>query len=130
VIHRRVIPPLRETFEELRRRLRGRFIVGGDLNTARAAARAWPRNGHGEFWSDVERWGFVEPLPLGTERQSYWRKWRRDRRPTIGNSLQDDHVLLDQETAGQVTDCVVWDTRRVRELSDHGPVVVDVRLPE
>ncbi|MDP9222325.1 MAG: endonuclease/exonuclease/phosphatase family protein, partial [Actinomycetota bacterium] len=60
IVDRRVVPALRETFEEIRRNLRERFIVGGDLNTARAAGIAWPQNGHTEFWSDVEAWGFQD----------------------------------------------------------------------
>lgn len=130
VIDHRVIPALRETFNALRPHLGARFIVGGDLNTARAAALAWPKNGHGEFWRDVEAWGFREPLPLGgAERQSYWREWLNDKPPTIGNSLQDDHIFLDSESFGHVTGCRVWDTREVRGLSDHGPLVVDLTLP-
>jgi endonuclease/exonuclease/phosphatase family metal-dependent hydrolase len=128
IINGRVIPALRETFDELRPQLRDRFVVGGDLNTARAAARAWPAHGHGEFWEDIEAWGFREPLPLGEERQSYWREWQNNKPPTIGNSLQDDHVFLDSGTFQHVKRSVIWDTREVRELSDHGPVVVDLTL--
>jgi endonuclease/exonuclease/phosphatase family metal-dependent hydrolase len=124
-----VIAPLRLTFDALRTHLGDRFIVGGDLNTARAAALAWPQYGHGEFWNDTETWGFKEPLPDGGERQSYWGRWLKDELPAIGNSLQDDHIFVDPETFGHVTRCLVWDTRRVRELSDHGPVVVDLALP-
>jgi exonuclease III len=130
VIDRRVIPALRETFDSLRKHLGDRFIVGGDLNTARAAALAWPTNGHGEFWEDVEAWGLREPLPLdGVERQSFWREWGQNKPPTIGNSLQDDHIFLDHETFRHVRRSVIWDTREVRGLSDHGPVVVDLALP-
>lgn len=67
VIDRRVIPPLYETFEELRPRLGHRFIVGGDLNTAREAARRWPRNRHAEFWNDLEEWGFKDCLLLASQ---------------------------------------------------------------
>lgn len=123
----RVVRDLRQSFDALRPHLGDRFIVGGDLNTARAATLAWPGNGHAEFWRDLEAWGFKEPLPFGgVERQSYWREWRRNKPPTIGNCLQDDHVLLDAETIRSVTRCLVWDTREVRVLSDHGPVVVDL----
>lgn len=128
IIGGRVIPALRKTFDQLRPLLGDRFILGGDLNTARAAARAWPANGHGEFWDDTEAWGFKEPLPLGSERQSYWREWRQNKPPTIGNSLQDDHVFVDPQTFKQVTRCVIWDTQEVRTLSDHGPVVLDLDL--
>jgi hypothetical protein len=88
-------------------------------------------NGHGEFWEEIEKtWGLYEHLPVGgRERQSYWREWLRNQPPTIGNSLQDDHVFLDGETFEYPADCRIWDTKVVRELSDHGPVVVDVSVP-
>jgi endonuclease/exonuclease/phosphatase family metal-dependent hydrolase len=47
----------------------------------------------------------------------------------MGNSLQDDHVFMDATTFAFLAECLVWDTQRVRELSDHGPVVVDLKLP-
>jgi endonuclease/exonuclease/phosphatase family metal-dependent hydrolase len=40
--------------------------------------------------------------------------------------MQDDHILLDAETFEVGPECRVWDTKQVRELSDHGPVVVDL----
>lgn len=130
VINRRVIPPLYETFEEVRPRLGHRFIVGGDLNTAREAARRWPRNRHAEFWHDLEEWGFRDCHYLlhGAERQSFWRGALRKKPATI-HGLQDDHVFVDAETFGYVTQCFVWDTQEVRALSDHGPVVVELALP-
>jgi endonuclease/exonuclease/phosphatase family metal-dependent hydrolase len=125
-----VIAPLRRKFDIVRAHLGERFIVGGDFNTARQAHLQWPNMGHGAFWSDIEEWGFHEPLPLdGRERQSYWGRWLLNELPTLGNTLQDDHVLLDAVTFRSVESCVVWDTRHTRELSDHGPVVVDVTLP-
>jgi len=132
VINRRVIPALRLTLDALRARLRDRFIVGGDLNTARAAALAWPANGHREFWSTLDASGFRDCYYTlhGAERQSYWREWQRNKPPTVGNSLMDDHVFVDPDTVAYLTDAVVWDTREVRELSDHGPIVVDFDLPQ
>jgi exonuclease III len=118
---------LRQSFDEIRPLLGKRFILGGDLNTARQAHLAWPHTGHGDFWDDVGTWGLHEPLPLGgREQQSYWGHWALNRPPTLGNTLQDDHVLLDAELFRTVKRCRIWDTRQVRELSDHGPVVVDI----
>jgi exonuclease III len=136
--HGRVIPNLRKTFEAVLPLLQDRFIVGGDLNTARSLATAYPAEyGHGEFWNDVEEWRLHEAMPFfdavhqhpGLERQSYWGHWLRNAAPTMGNSLQDDHVFLDANTFEQLSKCVVQDTRVVRELSDHGPIVVDIQLP-
>lgn len=128
IIHGRVIPALTATFEDLVPQLDKRFLVGGDLNTARAAHLAWPKYGHGEFWDRIDRWQLHECFHLNTglERQSYWREWHRNKTPSIGNTLQDDHVFVDEETSRLVRRTVIWDTRRVRELSDHGPLVVDL----
>lgn len=132
-----VIPNLRKTFDAVLPQLGDRFIVGGDINTARSLAVAYPPEyGHGELWQDVERWGLREAMPFfdaaqnhpGAERQSYWGHWLQNKRPTMGNSLQDDHVFMDADTIEHLSTCVVWDTRTVRGLSDHGPVVVDLRL--
>lgn len=129
VIDGRVIPALRETFDELRGRLGDRFIVGGDLNTARQAALAWPRNGHREFWEELDASELKEALPLGgVERQSYWREWQQNKEPTLGNSLQDDHLFFDETTRAAVTRCLVWDTFETRALSDHGPLVVELSV--
>jgi len=126
-----VIRALRETFGELLPRLGDRFIVGGDLNTARAAALEWPSYGHREFWNALDASVFRDCYYIlhGCERQSFWREWLLGKPPTIGNSLMDDHVLVDAETITHVKKCRVWDTKQVRELSDHGPVVVDLDLP-
>lgn len=132
IIDRRVIPSLTQTMRSLVEHLQRRFIAGGDLNTARAAARAWPANGHGEFWDRIEtEWKLHEVLPMGgVERQSYWREWQRNKPPTIGNSLQDDHVFLDELTFRLRPRARIWDTTQTRSLSDHGPVVVDLVVPE
>jgi exonuclease III len=97
----RVIPALRLTFDALRTHLGDRVIVGGDLNTARAAALAWPDNGHKEFWRDLEAWGFKEPLPLnGVERQSYWREWLENKPPTIGTASRTTMSSLMRRRSG------------------------------
>jgi endonuclease/exonuclease/phosphatase family metal-dependent hydrolase len=125
VIDRRVIPALRATFAELRSRLGNRFVVGGDFNTARLLGTAYPEQyGHAEFWREIDAWAFDCYYKLhGTEKQSFWREGLR-------NELMDDHILVDAETFKYVKECVVLDTKDVRQLSDHGPVLVDLTLPE
>jgi exonuclease III len=126
-----VVPPLRLTFDALRTRLGDRFIVGGDLNTARAAALAWPDNGHGEFWAELDASEFRDCHYLlhGAERQSFWRDQLRGQPLTVGNALMDDHVFVDRGTLEYVKSADVLDTPEIRKLSDHGPVVVDLVLP-
>jgi endonuclease/exonuclease/phosphatase family metal-dependent hydrolase len=128
VIDRRVIPGLRTILDRIASASSGHSLIGGDFNTARAAATAWPENGHGDFWSALDESELRDCYFSlhGAERQSYWREWNRNTPPTIGNSLMDDHILVDEGVYQQVKMCTIWDTRQVRELSDHGPVVVDL----
>lgn len=126
----KVIPNLRKTFEVVLSALGERFIVGGDLNTARSLDIAYgPQYGHGDFWREVDAGLLKEALPgENEERQSYWGRGGDNTGPT-GNTLQDDHLFFDAETFKLVSESRVWDTPKVRELSDHGPIVVDLKLP-
>jgi endonuclease/exonuclease/phosphatase family metal-dependent hydrolase len=122
-----VIRALRDTFDALRPYLRERFIVGGDLNTARSLADvdAYRAYGHGEFWDDLDALGFKDCnfVHHGVEKQSFWREGLRNR-------LQDDHILVDTETLGYLSRAdVLDDTPELRELSDHFPVVAEFTLP-
>ena len=56
IIEGRVIPALRVSVEGLLPFLKGnRFILGGDLNTARGAAAFWPGHGRAEFFAWITR---------------------------------------------------------------------------
>lgn len=123
----KVIPNLRRTFEIIMCELQDRFIVGGDLNTGRLLGRVYPKEYlHAAFWDEVDRSKLKESLPGGLEeRQSYWGHGNDNKGPTR-DMLQDDHLFFDAETIQQVGECRVWDTKKVRALSDHGPVVADL----
>ena len=125
-----MFPRLRQTMEWVIDHRGQRFIVGGDFNSGRSHPASWAA--HTTFWDDIDGdWAFKEPLPFGRgERQSYWAHWAKNVGPTLGNSMQDDHILVDAETFEVATECRVWDTKQVRELSDHGPVVVDLDIPQ
>lgn len=127
-----VVPRLRRTFDAVRTHLGPRFIVGGDLNTARTAALAWPENGHGEFWAELDASEFRDCYYLfhGGERQTFWRDELRGQPLTVGNSLMDDHVFVDPQTFDYLEDVEIIDTPDVHRLSDHGPVIIDLALPD
>jgi endonuclease/exonuclease/phosphatase family metal-dependent hydrolase len=123
----KVIPNLRKTLEVVTDSLSERFMVGGDFNTGRALGTAYgPEYGHELFWRELDSGHMKEALPGGDmEQESYW---GTDHGPTAG-ILQDDHLLFDEETFKLVREACVWDTPRVRGLSDHGPIVVDLQVP-
>ena len=121
IVDDRVIPALRSSVEALLPFLEGsRFIIGGDLNTARGAAEMWPNHGHAEFftWIDEELgWHDCHWRMHGKEQTSLW---------SVGSRpLQADHIFVDALTAELVNDARVVDDDAVRGMSDHGPLVVD-----
>ena len=121
IVEHRTIPGLRKSVEALLPLLDGnRFIVGGDLNTARGAAQLWPDNGHAEFfeWLETLGWHDCHWRLHGKERVSVW--------ATRSAQLQLDHVFTDVDTGQHVSGVEVLDDVEVRGLSDHGPVVVDI----
>jgi hypothetical protein len=100
IIENRVIPQLRRSIEALSPLLRGeRFVVGGDLNTARAAHDFWPMNGHREFWEWMSSLGWHDCLwegsvpnaPPRTRGQAHRVSnvtWVRRRRSTVPPSVR------------------------------------------
>jgi endonuclease/exonuclease/phosphatase family metal-dependent hydrolase len=123
IIDNRVIPTLRRAVEALLPFLEGaRFIVGGDLNTARGAAEFWPDHGHAEFfaWIDELGWHDCHWRTHGREQTSLWSPGSRP--------LQADHVFVDPLTAHMVEEVRVIDDDVIREISDHGPLVVDLAV--
>jgi endonuclease/exonuclease/phosphatase family metal-dependent hydrolase len=115
------LPPLEATFDAIRAECSGkRFVVGGDINTARSAEGFWPGYGHAEFWDRLELAGF---------HSSYWVEFGDEaityvypRGPFIG---QADHVFIDEQTAGSVHVSSRVDENQPN-LSDHRPLVVDI----
>jgi hypothetical protein len=119
-----VIRRLTETFSSLESVLQPPFVVGGDFNTFRSAAERYgPAYGHGPFWENLDRefwdchWNIHH-----VEEATFWGRSGR------GNELQDDHILVDRATGetGGVSACHVIADERVRQLSDHGPIIAEV----
>jgi hypothetical protein len=60
IIKNRLFPHLEAIFTSIEALLKdGTGIVGGDLNTARVAARYWPGFGHDTFWSSIDAGRFL-----------------------------------------------------------------------
>jgi len=61
IVEGRTIPTLRKTVQALSPRLEDRrFVVGGDLNTARGAEDIWPGRGHLEFFESLTGIGLYD----------------------------------------------------------------------
>jgi endonuclease/exonuclease/phosphatase family metal-dependent hydrolase len=121
IFENRVIPHLRRSVEAVLPLLDGRrFIVGGDLNTSRAAVQFWPGYGHAEFfdWTDSLGWHDCHWQMHSREQMSLWSPGSRP--------LQADHIFTDSATADHIREVSVLDDEAIRRMSDHGPLVVDV----
>lgn len=114
------IDRLQANFDAFRDVCVGRFIVGGDLNTSRAAETMWPGQGHSEFWARLDEEGFYTCpwSKSGEELTTY-------RHPSGPFAGQADHILLHRRTATEATvETFVPDLGP--GLSDHLPLVVDL----
>lgn len=89
------------------------FIVAGDWNTCRKY------RGGPEFFTRAESHGWVECHDL-PEEQSYFGK--------SAGGYQLDHAFVDSETAASILGCQFHSDSVVRELSDHGLMVIDLSL--
>jgi len=90
----------------------GRFIIGGDWNTARAFGNegaALFRRAEAEAWMDC-----------------HWVKNHKEVRTFLrkgSKAYQDDHLFCDQETGKRLLACRVIAEEWVGELSDHAPLM-------
>jgi endonuclease/exonuclease/phosphatase family metal-dependent hydrolase len=89
-----------------------RFVVAGDWNTCRKFA------GGPEFFVRVKSSGWVE-CHEEPEEQSYFRKG------TGGYQL--DHAFVDAGTGASGMRCQIHSNELVRALSDHAPMVIDIK---
>jgi len=122
IVNGRVFPYLDEIFDNIEGTVTGNtFTVGGDLNTARLAEKAWPRHGHGPFFEKLKNNIFFDchQMAQGHEEQTIFR----------GNSkypFQDDHLFVSHDLAANVKSCYVLNNDVVRSLSDHIPLVAEI----
>jgi exonuclease III len=114
----RVFPYLDRIFEAVEDATKGeRFIVGGDLNSARLAETLWPGYGHGPFWERIARGPFVD---------CYQRFHAEERRtvfhPRGTSPLQDDHLFMSRDLVPGLRSCEVVEDVVTRRVSDHVPL--------
>lgn len=127
IIENRTIPSLQKTMSAVAPFLKGRqFVIGGDLNTARAADAIWPGHGHLEFFEFLTGRGLYDcywEVNDRTETRSFW----GDVSP---HELQLDHLFVDLDTGmnGRVRSCQILDPADYRKLSDHSPVVAEIEF--
>ena len=98
------------------------FIAGGDLNAARHLDDVQGGRWFTRYFDDLTTRGFVDChwTRHGKEVQSFWG-------PQAQNEYQCDHFLADGKTDASVTTCRVVDNADVRRLSDHGPILLELR---
>lgn len=95
----------------------GPCVVGGDFNTSRLYSAR-----HKAYLDALVRSGVHDCCcEGGREAQSFWGHQSR------GAKYQDDHFFASPLLADAVARCCVDDSPLTRILSDHGPVVLDLR---
>jgi endonuclease/exonuclease/phosphatase family metal-dependent hydrolase len=102
-----------------------RFVVGGDVNAARHWDEVYGGRVHTQFFKTLADHGFHDChwAQHGREVQTFWGHQARE-------PYQCDHFFVDMQTArrGQIQKCVVVDTARVRALSDHGLLRLELTI--
>lgn len=94
-------------------------VVAGDINTSRAYSAR-----HKAFLERLINSGVHDChwAAHGKETPTFWGRQSR------GAKYQDDHVFASEVLAKTVSDCWVDDNPLTRILSDHGPVVLDLKI--
>lgn len=93
------------------------LVIAGDFNAARAWDAFYRRNDYGWFFDAMPARGprDVRFALHGNEVQSFW-----------GSRYQLDHAFVSEDIADGVDSCDVIDNVTVRELSDHGPMLLEL----
>jgi exonuclease III len=98
------------------------LLVGGDFNYSRLLDDPKPR-GNAEFFDRLAAEGFVSLHRLfhGTDQQTFFNSRSREH--------QLDYLYADPRLADLVADCFVVSHEEVAVLSDHAPLVAELRSP-
>jgi exonuclease III len=100
----------------------GRFLVGGDWNTARLWDRTHPGAFEADFFARAEADGWVDCYRR-FHPEGEGRTWFRG----SDAPYQLDHVFCDSTTAAQLTGCEIYaHAAETLQLSDHAPLVVEL----
>ena len=99
------------------------ILVGGDFNVSRRWDEVYGGKRHRRFFVAMDEVGFYDAHwgTLGHEVQSFWR-------PGTVESYQNDHFFITKAWAPHIRTCNVIDNEVVRQLSDHGPVVLGLDI--
>lgn len=99
-----------------------RFVFGGDLNAARNIDVVYGGRWYQRYFSDLEQRGFHDChwALHGREIQSFWGRQAR-------HEYQCDHLFTDTETARLVQSCAIVSSPTIHDLSDHAPMVLELR---
>jgi exonuclease III len=98
------------------------FIAGGDLNAARHLDDVYGGTWYHRLFNSLVKKGFYDChwAVHGKEIQSFWGLQTRE-------AYQDDHMFIDVADASAVIECKVIDSPLVREFSDHGPLLREIK---
>jgi endonuclease/exonuclease/phosphatase family metal-dependent hydrolase len=97
------------------------LVIAGDFNAARHWDEYYGRNVYGWFF-DAMAQRVLRDVHFAQHRKEVPSFWgRRSAEP-----YQLDHAFVSEELAERVTSCDIIDNAAVRELSDHGPLMLEL----
>lgn len=114
---------VQEVFTVLENQLNSQhFVAGGDLNAARHLDDVYGGTWYHRFFNSLVKKGFYDChwAVHGKEIQSFWG-------PQAREAYQDDHIFVDVGHSSEVFDCIVIENPLVREFSDHGPLLLEIK---
>jgi exonuclease III len=118
-----IMPHLLPIFDGVKEVTRGKkFIVGGDLNSARLWDEVGGTSYHTEFFQGLEDSGFYDCVwnTCGQEIQTFYGK-------KASYPFQLDHLFIDELLKNRLESCEVLEYKEpLSSYSDHVPVVIEI----
>lgn len=100
------------------------IILGGDFNASTQWDREQNNNSHKIFFERLEDFNLADCYNLRNIEQPI----QTLRKAGSDKPWQDDYFFIGKQWEGNLINCEVIDNERVRELSDHNPVIITVDL--
>ncbi len=122
------IPNLHRIFSDLTGLLEGagtkhRIILGGDLNASIQIDAQQTGNSHQVFFDRLREFGLVNCF------DNYFDTYVQTHRHNLSEKpWQNDYFFISKKLEKYLVNCSVVDDEKVRKLSDHNPVIIELDI--
>ena len=122
------IPNLHRIFSDLtglleRASTKHRIILGGDLNASIQIDAQQTGNSHQVFFDRLKEFGLANCFDNYFDTYVQTHRHSRSDKP-----WQNDYIFISKKLENHLVNCSVIDNEKVRELSDHNPVVIELNI--